>query len=130
MPRVTLEHYMTGIKELDEEHVGIFARIKDMLQIGNNGDKAIERFDEFVLYLDAHYRAEEKYMSEVGFPYLEKHIEVHREIVSKLQKNSQHSRQNVNYMGSMYYLNDLKRMLLAHIDQYDLQVSDYLKERK
>lgn len=129
MSKGTLQHYMTGITTLDEEHFTVFSKIDEMLKEVGDGAKVLEMFDEFILFLIAHFKVEELYMTEIGFPYIVAHTEMHLKIIGRLQNSSRRSHKDINYVDSKYYLNDLTRMLLTHVDQYDLQIGHYKKEK-
>lgn len=129
MSKGTVAHYMTGITALDEEHVNVFNYIDEMLKACGDGAKVLKLFDEFILFLVAHFKMEELYMTEIGFPYIVPHTEMHLKIISRLRNSSRRSHADINYVDSKYYLNDLTRMLLTHIDHYDLQIGEYKKEK-
>jgi len=76
-----------GVSALDEQHREFFAHLRTFLDACKNAQGA-EALGDVLAYLRAyaltHFRDEERYMAEIGFPYAGTHIEQHRDFVAKV----------------------------------------------
>jgi hemerythrin-like metal-binding protein len=88
--------YSVGINELDAHHKRLFDILDNLFTLMREGadDKSIIRIlDELIDYTHYHFDEEEKIMAKMGYPELEPHKRLHRELIQTL-KGFQASTQN------------------------------------
>lgn len=111
---------------VDEQHKELFRLAGEMEEIF---DKPVSRehvkelLAEFFNYMKTHFADEEKYMQEIGYPELEHHKMLHKDIVQKM----------IDLIKSIKTTNDLKEKLyvvakewlLEHILYEDMKVAEF-----
>lgn len=74
------DDYLVGIDEIDNQHKGFFEaahRLHDDI-LNCEGEESVEQAVQFLRdYAQNHFRTEEKFMQEHGFPGLDKHRQLH-----------------------------------------------------
>jgi hemerythrin-like metal-binding protein len=79
--------YSVNNEELDNHHktlFGIFYRLIEILDNKGDADTFKAALYELVIYSDYHFKAEEKYMREVRYNDIERHIALHNYFISRL----------------------------------------------
>lgn len=69
-----------GFPRLDEQHKELFAissELMDAIAEGKGEEELKATFDRLKAYTELHFREEEAYMKEIGFPDLEEHAAEH-----------------------------------------------------
>ena len=75
------------VDEIDAQHRLLFAIGNELLEIEDPVNEAKEfkyLFQHLTHYVDTHFQAEEKFMKEIGYPYLDKHIKHHEAIINEI----------------------------------------------
>jgi hemerythrin len=78
-----------GVSELDEQHKQLFSLINELFEATETEWNsravlhAIEAMRDYALF---HFKAEEKHMSECGYPDLENHKKVHEQFRGKIEE--------------------------------------------
>jgi hemerythrin len=81
--------FSVGIPVIDDQHKILIALINELHAATLRGEarEVMERtFQELVLYAESHFKCEEGFLRQVGYPFLVKHHVEHREFVVKVQK--------------------------------------------
>lgn len=81
--RIWTDSLKTGIKSIDSEHSALFSMLNNLLiQISfiTNKNEILKTFKFFMVYIEKHFNNEESMMKEFGFPGLEKHQLIHKEL--------------------------------------------------
>jgi len=79
--------YSVGVAKFDDDHVIILNLIDTYLTQSDSGlDLKTVRFiiDQLGDYSQSHFKAEEEYMTEIGFPRMEDHRRRHHEMLDQL----------------------------------------------
>ncbi len=122
MPFITWDNcYSVFVPEMDEEH-------KNIIKIINQLDEAIHEekereitgdiISQLIEYCKTHFAHEEQFLSEIGYPKLEKHQGLHTGLsdVTKLFQNEYNAGQTVSAEKLMVFL---WNWLLDHIMSED-----------
>lgn len=124
--------YMTGINELDSHHqmmVSIINRIHRLRRDPTAEEDINDLLQETIDYSAFHFRAEETYMHQVRYPYLQGHYLSHQDYKDKLIgliKN--HERNGSHFSAAL--LQFLKEWWLDHILTSDMHFAEYFLSRK
>ncbi|MCL2575265.1 MAG: bacteriohemerythrin [Defluviitaleaceae bacterium] len=77
---------ITGIKEVDEQHMELVERINHLFTFVDGKVTAQELEDTFtflVQYVAVHFETEDRIMQEINYPDMDKHIEQHELLINK-----------------------------------------------
>lgn len=118
---------------IDNEHID--AQHKHLFELAGEVEAVVDRsvskgkikalLTAFFYYMRDHFRDEEKYMESIGYPELEIHRKIHREIVESM----------VHLISTIKTTNDLKerlfiiakKWLLEHILFEDMKITDFAR---
>jgi hemerythrin len=80
---------ITGIQEIDIQHMELVARIKKLHESFVNGmdkQKLLETFEYVKCYINEHFATEESYMLKLEYPYFERHLKAHDNFTAEYLK--------------------------------------------
>ncbi len=83
------EKFSVGVAEIDRQHKRLLNMINDLDEAVNSGKRkdAISRIlDELIIYTATHFRTEEKYFVQFGYPEGEEHKDEHAVCVKMVNK--------------------------------------------
>ncbi len=83
------ENFSVGVKEIDEQHkhlIHLMNKLIDMKDVSVDSEVISDALDEMTKYADEHFKKEEEYMEEYGYPELETHREQHKDFRKKTVK--------------------------------------------
>ncbi len=115
---------------IDEQHQKLFALAHRAYNIANNNKSLASDVKniliEFFDYMKTHFKDEEEYMKAIGFPQLEEHKKIHRQIVNDM----------AGMVKNVHSVDVLKEMiatiakdwLLTHILQEDMRIEKYRRK--
>lgn len=112
--------------KIDEQHKKLFeltAKVEIVSDRSVSKNEVKELLAEFFNYMKDHFNDEEKYMQLIGYPELEEHRRIHKEIIQTM----------INLIKSIKSTNDLKeklyiiakKWLLEHILYEDMKVEQW-----
>ncbi len=110
------EKYMTNIPFVDEEHRQLFAIIHQANSLAQNQQmrESIDKYDEIIdilhrlrEYTEKHFRHEEEYMQDIGYPGLSVQQKAHRTFINKMA--------NVDF-NELEFMDDQQEFLLDLIE--------------
>ena len=120
---------ITGIEQIDLQHMELVARVKMLHESylsGTNTEKLLETFDYFKCYINEHFATEEKYMTDLNYPHIERHIKAHKEftadyfILEKLLKKD-----GLSSDFNVIIINWLK----DHVFNEDIVLADFIRSK-
>lgn len=120
-----------GIGEIDEHHhklLEILNQCYQALMLNNHTRQLEEIVKELQDYAQYHFGAEEKIMSEAGYPAAAAHLEAHRQFAASIALFGQRARAGESFVA-MEVLTFLKEWLVAHIQSTDRALADCIKAR-
>jgi len=83
------EKFSVGVAEIDRQHKRLMNMINDLDEAVNSGKRkdAISRIlDELIIYTATHFRTEEKYFDQFGYPEGEEHKDEHAVCIKMVTK--------------------------------------------
>ncbi len=122
---------LTGITEIDQDHMGLVNLFNDLyeaMQDGTGGALLLPIFSALKHYTETHFSKEEHYMIESGAPEQEKHIQEHTMMVAKLADLESRHRKGEAAI-SLQTLTLLRDWLKNHICVVDQEMAAHLKNR-
>lgn len=130
-------HYLTGIDDIDDRHWDIIKIINDAVIYGRNHDMKFpdnivhmqEELDNVKSNLKTHFAIEDLKMERANYPYIKYHKEDHTIILSLIRKIIENLAASPSYY-STYTVLDFLSKFVGHIDQFDIQYSEYIKNKK
>ncbi len=117
------ESLSVGIDEFDNQHKKLVSMINELYDATRQkkGRTIIDTIiDELFEYAKTHFRAEENYFSQIGFPEADSHIMEHKDFVKKVstfRKELQNGKIGVTADVMIF----LSEWLLSHIKESDKQ---------
>jgi hemerythrin-like metal-binding protein len=122
--------FETGIGILDAQHQNLFEalnQLADSFRVGCSRDQVKDSLDALMKYTIDHFKTEEQYMRERGYPALGSHRAEHVQLVGKTQElQMKFAAGKPVTMDVTIFLADL---LAHHIYQADLAMVAFLKEQ-
>lgn len=125
------DKYSVGIKEIDDQHKGLFDIINDLyeaIKLNKNKEILSDIINKLVKYTEVHFDAEELLMSLYKYPDLEEHKRLHGKFTSKVIE----FRDNFNpttLMTSLEVMEFLKQWWMHHVLDTDKQYSPFLLKK-
>lgn len=120
----------TGIPAIDEQHQRIVTYINDLYDAREARDE--ERVGEVLTHLldyaFSHFRYEENFMEEIGFPSLDAHKQIHRLFAQKVEEFVARYEEGEDVTDDL--LNTLNRWLIHHIKNEDGEYADYARKQQ
>jgi hemerythrin len=121
-------HYMSGNKELDDEHFALLTEFDAVISRFKNNDPAAVQSAVMVLSsLKSHIAREEHCMMGLKYPFAQSHIDDHVKQNRDIQQLIDNK--HVNDLALQLFLENVSVRFLDHIDHYDLQFTDWLKQK-
>jgi hemerythrin len=121
-------HYKTDIPFIDAEHHELMIRMNEIiheLKYNHRIESATEKIDELSLAIKRHFATEEGFMKSVNFPMLNDHVNEHTQLIKQLDNK-------LNKLNTVFdlinFVEFLEKIIVTHIDNYDLQYAKYYKE--
>lgn len=122
------EDYSIDNPRIDEQHKKLFELASNVEAIADRSvskKKIKDMLTEFFHYMKYHFSDEEAYMEEIGYPELEPHRRIHKEIIQSM----------VHLISSVKTTNDLKerlytiskKWLLEHILFEDMKITEFVR---
>ncbi|WP_319760560.1 hemerythrin family protein [Maridesulfovibrio sp.] len=121
--------YSVGNERIDTQHKSLFQTINELADASSeNKENALYKcLGKMEKYAQEHFRDEEDFMKENGYPDLEKHIDEHKQFVNKV-KDYQEAVFS-NYIPFQDMLEFLNNWLVEHIITSDQKIMKYIKSK-
>lgn len=121
------DEYKIGIKGIDKQHRELFDivnRLYKLDDISGTKEKVRAILYKFNEYMKIHFKDEENYMQSIGYPDLQSHKQLHKDIIDNLSKIV-HTPAKLNIIKSKIKVM-AKRGLIDHIIHEDTKVKLFL----
>lgn len=122
------EESTLGVPIVDEQHKGVVTIINSLyfyLQIGR-GDEIIKpTLMMLKQYVRVHFETEEAVMELAGYPEIDEHKELHRQLIRKTNSLSLSLQDGDDPRKMLVFLRD---WWLDHINKEDKKIGDFLKK--
>lgn len=127
------DNLMSGVPEIDRQHMQLFDRINDLFSAcreGAGADEILKTMDFLGDYVVTHFGAEEKFMADYNYPKALSHHRQHEVFTRDFAE----IRKTIADSGpgplSITRLNRLLReWLIAHVRSVDREMGEYLKQK-
>lgn len=124
-------HYLTGVEEVDHQHEQITRLLNSLHDARRGGGQAEEHralFDALIDVVAEHFRTEESYMRELGYPELELHKLEHDALAGKVMEMRAELEGGQDHVldGGLEFL---KEWLRDHMMTSDRRMGRYLARR-
>lgn len=132
MPLATWhERYATGIPMIDDQHKELFRAINELHDGFQEGRpiEAIRPLMNFLLtYTISHFRTEESFMEEQGYPDLQRHQDEHAHLIRKVQdlKRQIEGQAPPSHGEVAKFVGD---WLKHHVSEVDMGYAAYIREK-
>ncbi|MCD6173797.1 MAG: hemerythrin family protein [Sulfurimonas sp.] len=124
------DNYSIGIDFIDTQHQKLFEivnKLYDLEESPNIKEEIREILYAFKDYTIVHFRDEEEYMKSIGYPGLQKHHEIHEQIIESLATIIQKPAKLSIIKTKMRVV--AKRILIDHIINEDQKIAVYAREQ-
>lgn len=124
--------YSVGVELLDGQHQVLFQIINRFYNSTERGDPSEQQehyFHEVLDYTEMHFKIEETFMKQAGFPDLDTHIGVHKRLLAEAMELDKALKAGVPGTGEKA-VKFLKEWLEKHIKGMDTKYSPYMYEAK
>lgn len=123
--------YETGIHAIDTQHQAMFAALNDLAESftsGTSHEMVIHSLVFLARYTQEHFRDEEQFMRELGYPGLATHMEEHASLTEELKRlQDKLSAGKTITMDVTIFLAD---WLTHHINDVDMRYVAFLRKRQ
>lgn len=121
-------YYETGDPVVDRQHMVLFAAIGELheaIKAGRGHEVVTHTLVEMVRYTRSHFRDEEAFMREMGYPQLEQHA-IEHELLARVIMQIAHSSESRHSLSVSVRCFD---WLIAHIRAHDVPMIEYARAR-
>ncbi|MEW5772444.1 MAG: bacteriohemerythrin [Thermodesulfobacteriota bacterium] len=126
------DEYALGVADIDREHRRLFdaaGKVHELL-LRSAGRAAVEEGVDGLIQVAAnHFRTEEALLERAGYPGLDRHRSLHRELLREIQDKKERIRDN-NLNMSIEFLAFAKAWILDHILTADREFAPFLLDRR
>ncbi len=114
---------------IDDQHKKLFDLARQAYICANKNitkDEMKGLLTEFFIYMKEHFADEELYMQQIGYPYLNEHSGIHKDIVASMSGLIRNTK-NINELKENLVL-IAEKWLLDHILQCDLKIEEWRRK--
>lgn len=130
------EKYKIGVPLIDAQHEELFARVTtfvETLRSDKAWDEKVNSVNDTLGfmkdYVVTHFRDEEAYQEEIGYPGLDEHRKTHQDMVSYVGSISEQYEQNgYKEITMQQFAGKLVTWLVNHVVADDQKIADYANQ--
>ncbi len=131
------DKYAVGVPVIDGQHKELFRRVTDFVTtLRSDGDwaakeKSVNDTLNFMkAYVVEHFRDEEAYQREIGYPGFEAHRKIHADMVRYVgEVAAQYEQSPVKEQLMQQFAGRLLAWLINHVTAEDQKIADYDRKR-
>jgi hemerythrin len=131
------ENYKVKVALIDTQHEELFTRVSSFVETvrsHQDWDAKIETIDETLNfmkdYVVTHFSDEEAYQEEIGYPAIEKHKEIHAEMVAYVDQIAQECEKNgYREIVLQQFAGKLVTWLINHVLEEDKKIADFAAKK-
>jgi hemerythrin-like metal-binding protein len=120
---------MADVKEMEQQHaelVSIFNKLNAAVKNNESRQDIYRIIDDVIAYTHVHFSKEEELMVQTGFPEIEQHKKMHKELLDE----AQHLKGKFDYVDDEQFMDWLNHWpfgrVLAHIQYADKQFENHI----
>ncbi|RUM44741.1 MAG: hemerythrin [Desulfocapsa sp.] len=126
------DSFSVGVQRFDDEHKVLLNIINEMFVIVRD-QKSVEHLvieiNKLIQYTQEHFTEEEAAMAEVGYPALEKHKEIHKNLLKDVTVFKKRVDEGDEQAITTFY-HFLRDWLLTHIIEEDMKYKPFLADEE
>lgn len=127
------DKYRLGVPVIDAQHQELFQRVDDFMQTVRAGvpwEDKVQRVNETLEfmkgYVVAHFRDEEAYQRQIGYPGYEAHLQKHRDMVQYVASVSkEYEKTGFDEQLMQQFAGRLLAWLINHVAAEDQRIAAY-----
>ncbi len=127
------EKYKIGVPLIDEQHEELFRRVTDFLETlrsAGEWEQKVSKVNETLSfmkdYVVVHFRDEEAYQASIGYPDLDSHRAVHRDMVNYVVSFAEkYEKQGYQEALAQQFAGKLLAWLINHVVATDQKIAAY-----
>ncbi len=132
------EKYTIGVPRIDEQHEELFARVTSFVETirsdidWKNKINSVNDTMTFMKdYVEIHFKEEEAYQQEIGYPGFPEHKKIHRDMVEYIAMLSDQCEQNgYKEITMQQFAGKLVTWLVNHVVADDQKIADFARKRE
>jgi hemerythrin len=125
------ETYLLGIKGIDDQHHRLFeivGRIASLDAVTSTKEELRQILGELSNYMREHFHDEELYLQRIGFPELEYHKNLHKDIIKFFNSSVSNSPTLAMIQTKLKFI--IKKALIDHIIEEDMKIKLFCASRQ
>lgn len=125
------QEYAVGVVVLDKHHKKLFEILNELFTLMNDGSEdgpILHVIDELLDYTHYHFEEEEKIMDEMGYPDLEAHKQLHRDLINLLKGFAEEAKDGMAIFVAIKVANTGLEWLKNHILGVDHKYYEFMKK--
>jgi hemerythrin-like metal-binding protein len=119
--------------ELDLQHKKLFEIVNKLYDLSKvtppHKINNLKVLDELANYTSYHFDCEERYMAEIGYPYLESHKLTHEALIERVNDILEKFKESPTGAITSELLNFVKMWLTGHIQGIDIKYSEHTQPK-
>ncbi|MCP4686234.1 MAG: hemerythrin family protein [bacterium] len=124
------DEYKIGVAKIDNQHRKLFdylERLRLFLPRGLQNPVVGSTIKDLVDYTQFHFKEEEKFMRQIDFVDLEKHSELHKDLLKELADILRRLKRDDNYTG-LDLMAFLRHWIVDHVIREDVRIGKAYEE--
>lgn len=121
-----------GVEALDADHrklIDMMGRLRQAMDEGRDGEMIGTIIDEMIEYTRYHFATEERLLRMVRYPDLERHQELHAQLVTRVQEFRERLCRRPESFRTLEVYDFLSEWLVRHIIGEDIKDKPYLEAK-
>jgi hemerythrin len=131
------DKYELGVSVVDEQHKELFQRVDAFMKILRytaSWEEKVQRVNETLefmkVYVVEHFRDEEEYQQQIGYPGYELHKQIHTDMVNYvLQFTEEYEKSGYSEQLMQQFAGKLLAWLINHVAAEDQRIATYAIEK-
>lgn len=126
------QDYAVGVTVLDKHHRRLFEILNELFTLMDKGSEdgpILHVIDELLDYTHYHFEEEENIMAEIGYPELEQHRQLHKELIDLLKGFASEAQNGMAIFVAIKVANAGLEWLKSHILSVDHKYSEFIKQQ-
>ncbi len=132
------DKYNIGVDLIDRQHKELFDRVGSFMKTLRSPDhweEKVEKVNETLAFMQeyvvVHFRDEEKYQQELGYPGLAEHRKVHAQLIRDVNEFSrQYQAEGYREELVQQFGGRLLAWLINHVAATDLKIAEYARSKE
>lgn len=132
------EKYNIGVDLIDRQHQELFNRVNGFLTVLRAPvpwEEKVQEVNETLAFMQeyvvVHFRDEERYQEEIGYPGLEEHRKVHGQLIREVGEFAQkYQQEGYREVLVQQFGGRLLTWLINHVAATDLKIGEYARSKE